>query len=399
VAAVAIVLGCVLAPVSVLAVGIANQVSNTDRYVANVTPLISEPSIQAALSAKITAEITSRVDIKAYTADASAELAKANLPRLSNLVATFSGPIANGINGFIGTAVARIVASPAMATLWVQGNRVAHAGLVRVLSGQGNGTFSVVNGEVVLSLAPMITEVKDRLSARGLTIVDKIPPVNATFPLFAAPNLQKAQHGYRLLLTLKWVLPILSIALLVGGILVARVRRHALIGAALGFAASMLVLAAGLAIARTIYLNSVPATTLPADAAAALYDTLVRFLREALRVLLVIGLVIAVGAFLTGPSGAAVRTRRAVTSSIGRLRARGEEAGMNTGPVGEWTAAHKRILRVAAVGLVALIFVFAGQPTLALTIWLVIILLLALGIIELVGGGGRPTASAAAPDQ
>ena len=52
--AVAIVLGCVLAPLSVLGVWAANQVSNTDRYVANVTPLIGNPAIQAALSAKIT---------------------------------------------------------------------------------------------------------------------------------------------------------------------------------------------------------------------------------------------------------------------------------------------------------------------------------------------------------
>jgi hypothetical protein len=45
VAAVAIVLGCVLAPISVLGVWAANQVSNTDRYVANVTPLIGNPAI------------------------------------------------------------------------------------------------------------------------------------------------------------------------------------------------------------------------------------------------------------------------------------------------------------------------------------------------------------------
>jgi hypothetical protein len=50
-AAVAITIGCVLAPVSVLAVWASNQVSNTDRYVANVAPLISDPSIQSALSA------------------------------------------------------------------------------------------------------------------------------------------------------------------------------------------------------------------------------------------------------------------------------------------------------------------------------------------------------------
>ncbi len=108
------------------------------------------------------------------------------------------------------TTVARAVASPAMATLWVTANRTAHAGIVRVLSGQGNGTLSVVNDKVVLNLGPLITQVKQDLVARGLTIADKIPTVNATFPLFAAPNLAKAQQGYRLLTTLKWVLPLLS---------------------------------------------------------------------------------------------------------------------------------------------------------------------------------------------
>ena len=112
----------------------------------------------------------------------------------------------------------------------------------------------------------------------------------------------------------------------------------------------MLVLAVALAIARGIYLNSVPQSVLPADAAAALYDTLVRFIRDGLRVLLLVGLVVAAGAFLIGPSAAAVRTRRAVGSGIGWVRARGERAGLRTGPVGTWIGAHKTLLRVAAVG-------------------------------------------------
>ena len=64
-AALLIVLGCILAPVSVLGVWAANQVSNTDRYVANMQPLIHEPAIQSALSARITAEIESRIDVPA----------------------------------------------------------------------------------------------------------------------------------------------------------------------------------------------------------------------------------------------------------------------------------------------------------------------------------------------
>jgi len=132
-------------------------------------------------------------------------------------------------------------------------------------------------------------------------------------------------------------------------------------------------------------------------AAAALYDTLIRFIRQGLRVILVVGLVIAAAAFFIGPSAAAVRSRRTVTSGIDWVRTRGEHAGVRTGPVGEWTGAHKTILRVGAVALVALIFVFWGQPTVAVVIWLVVLLLVLLGLIELIGGRSGGTAPAANP--
>jgi hypothetical protein len=397
VAALLITLGCILAPVAVLGVWAGNQVSNTDRYVANMTPLISDPSIQAALSARLTTEITTRIDAKARTAQVAAELKRNNLPRLSALLDNFSGPIADGINGFVGTSVSRIVASPAMATLWVQANRTAHAGLVRVLSGQGNGALAEQNGQVVLQLGPLVTQVQQQLTARGLTLASKIPTVNATFPLFEAPNLAKAQQGYRLVNTLKWVLPFLSLLLMAAGVFVARGRRHGLIGAALGLSASMLVLAVALLIARSIYLRSVPQSALPADAAAALYDTLVRFIRDGLRVLLLVGLVVAVGAFLTGPAAAAVRARRTTRAGIDWTRGRFERAGVHTGPAGEWVGAHKAVLRGAAVALAALIFVFWGTPSLALVIWLVVLLLVVLAIIELLGGRSAPRAEGSAP--
>jgi hypothetical protein len=63
VAVLLIVGGCVLAPVSVLAVWTANQVSDTGRYVANVAPLIKDPAIQNALTDKLTTQI----DVKRLT--------------------------------------------------------------------------------------------------------------------------------------------------------------------------------------------------------------------------------------------------------------------------------------------------------------------------------------------
>jgi type VI protein secretion system component VasK len=55
VAALLLVLACVLAPLGVVAVWARNQVTNTDRYVATVAPLASDPAIQQAITDRITA--------------------------------------------------------------------------------------------------------------------------------------------------------------------------------------------------------------------------------------------------------------------------------------------------------------------------------------------------------
>ena len=101
----------------------------------------------------------------------------------------------------------------------------------------------------------------------------------------------------------------------------------------------MLVLAIALLIARSIYLSSVPTSTLPTDAAAAVFDAMVHFIKEGLRAVLALGLVVAIGAYFTGPSHTAVATRSGLKSGIEWIRHFGERHGMSTGPVGQWTYA------------------------------------------------------------
>jgi hypothetical protein len=386
VAALLIVLGCVLAPLSVLGVWTANQVSDTNRYVENVTPLIHDPAIQHALTDKITNEIVAAINVPALTSQAAAALNQKGLARVATLVKGFSGSLNSAVAGYVHSQIARIITGPRMANAWVQVNRVASQAIVAVLSGRGGktGAVGVSNGQVTLDLAPLEAVAKQDLVAHGLTIADNIPIVHATFALFPSKNLAKAQQAYRLVNDLKIVLPILTLVLLGLGVLAARGHRRALIGAGLGFAASMLVLGAGLAIARAFYLNSLPASA-PADAAAAAFDILVRFIRTALRTLLVVGLVVAIGAFFTGPAAAAAKTRSAFSSGLGWLRRGGESAGLRTGPVGRWTYSHRHALRIVAVALAALIFVFWGRPTASVTIVIAVLLLVALGLIELIG--------------
>jgi hypothetical protein len=390
------VLGCVLAPLSLLGVWAGNQVSDTARYVENVEPLVHDPAVQNALTDKITNAITTQVNVTGRADQAAAALTSKGLPRVGTLLKNFAPQISSAFTGFVHTQVHKVVTSPRFAQLWVQANTRIHTQLVKVLSGQGSSSVSIKNGQVVLNLGPFITLVKQDLAGRGLSIVSKLPAINPTFTLFSAKYLVKAQGGYRAVNNLKIVLPILMVLLLAAGVYVARRHRRALIGAGLGLAASMLVLAAGLLIFRSIYLGSVPDNVLPSDAAAALFDTFVRFIKDGLRLVLVIGLVIAAGAFLTGPSVTAVRTRGAFTSGFGRLRHGAEHLGVRTGPVGTWTYAHRRALRISAVALAALIFVFWGEPSAVAVIVIVVLLLVVLGLIELIGS--RPPASTTPPD-
>jgi hypothetical protein len=396
VALVVIVVGCLLAPVSVLAVWTANQVSSTSRYVDNMEPLVHDPAVQNALTDKITTEITTHLNVTAYTDQAAALLTSHGLPRVGALLQTFGPSISGAVAGYVHGQVHTIVTSPQFAHIWVRANTAVHQELVKALSGQGGGSVSVSNGQVVLSLGPFINLIKQDLIKRGFTIVSKLPAINPTLSLFSAKYLVKAQSGYRLINDLKIVLPILALLLLAIGVYVARSHRRALIGAGLGLAASMLVLGAGLVVFRSVYLNSVPNNVLPANAAAALFDTLVRFIREGLRTILVAGLVIAAGAFLTGPSVSAVRTRHAFTSGLAWVRHGGEHAGLRTGPVGTWTYAHRKGLRISAVALAALLFVFWGRPTAVVVVVIAILLLVVLGLIELIGSrpAGQPAAAA-----
>ena len=387
VAVLLIVLGCVLAPLAGVAVWARNQVTNTDRYVATVAPLASDPAIQQAITDQITAQVFTYIDVQALTTQVvdalSARVEGRGLPpQAAAALQGLAGPIANGVQGFVRTQVERIVQSQAFEDAWIQANRVAHEALVKALTGEGGGAVTVENDTVILNLGPFIQTVKQQLVAQGFTLAERIPQVDKSFVLFQSEDITRARSAFNLLNTLGIWLPVLAIVLLVLGVYVAKDHRRALVGAALGVAVSMVVLALALTIFRSIYLDAVPASVLPHDAAAVLYDTIVRFLRLGLRTILVLGLVVAVGAFLTGQSVTAVKTRTGLANAIGWGA---DRAGFSTGPVGAWVYANKRALRIGAVTLAALVLVFWWRPTGKVVLGLTLALLVVLAIIEFLG--------------
>src|SRR4051795_13539330 len=97
-AVVLIVLGCVLAPVAGVSVWVHNQVSNTDRFVRTMSPLIDDPDVQARLTDRLTSTVFQYVDVQSLEDDAVKALAAQGLPpdlvdRINTLTPTLTSAV------------------------------------------------------------------------------------------------------------------------------------------------------------------------------------------------------------------------------------------------------------------------------------------------------------------
>jgi hypothetical protein len=340
-----IVLACLLAPVSVASVWASREISNTDQYVKTVAPVIHDPGVQKAIANEVTTAIMQNLDVQGLTSDALQTVAQQpNMPpRVASALPALAIPLTRGIESFTRTQATNLVSSAGFAKVWDQVNRTAHTQVVTLLEGNQGGAISAQGDSITLNLGPVIAQVKDRLVAQGFSLASRIPTVDKSFVLVQSGAVTNAQRFYSVLTTLGAWLPFVALALLAAGVYLARDRRAALLRGSLGVAGAMLLLGLALTLARILYVETTPAGILTSESAGNVFETLVRFLRTGVRTTGVLALVVALGAFLSGPSGASVRTRATMRRGIGSLRGGAESAGFHTGRFGAGllVAAHR----------------------------------------------------------
>ena len=396
-AAILVTLACVLAQLSVASVWASNILSDTDQYVETVAPLADDPAVQNAIANEVTAAIFEDLDVEAVTTQALETIASQPdvPPRVADALPGLAAPITNGVESFTRDQVETILASPQFATLWAEVNRIAHDQVVTLLEGNEGGAVSAQGDTITLNLAPIVAAVQDRLVDRGFDLAANIPTVDRSFVLVQSDAIADAQGFYSLLNTLGVWLPIAALALFVAGVVLARDRRRALIKGSLGLAGAMILLGVALALGRMWYVGTTPANILTETAAGNVFDTMVRFLRTGIRAVGVLALVVAIGAFLAGPSTAAVKTRATLERGIGSAREGAEGAGWETGRVGTWTYAHKRALQVTAAIVGGLVLIFWTQPSGWVVLWIAVAVVLALAVIEFLAQPPAPAIPAA----
>ena len=391
--------GGLLAILSLLTIWLRAELLDTDTYVASISPVATNPAVQASVANSLTNQIFTKVDVQGQLRDALPPKAASLAPQL-----------ADGLRSFTQKVSLRVVSSKQFEDLWIGANRRAHEQIVAVLTGQPgpHGAVSTAGGKVTLDLSSAVATINQKLLSSGISVFQGSTvsgPNGGQVVLVKSSQLESLQGVVRVFRHLTVLLPILTVLCLAGAVFASRDRRRGLVRAGRAVLVAMVILTVLLLLIRAVYFKGVVTPTFSKDAASALFAGLLGFLRISIVVSFLVGLVVALGAALAGPSRPAVWVRESAVGSVRFVGQHAKEGRAGLGPVGPWVGRYRSALRIGIVVL-GLVVLFAwSNPGVWVVLGVILGVLLLLWAVEAIargypsaeGAGDEPTSEPPSP--
>ena len=349
-------------------------VYNTDRYLAVVGPLASDPAIQEALARQLTQAVFTATDVQAKVQAAIAERA----PRLGFI----AGPLTSSLQGFVQDQAQKVLASDQFQQFWVSANTILQKQVVAVLDGNSD-VLTVQGNQVVFNYLPLLNEALTQLSGTLSAILNRpitlptitpdtvpseavaslqtalgvtLPPTFGSVTLFQSDELTSVQDAVSIFnktMILAIVLFILGVAL---ALVLSTNRRRTLLQLVTALIV-VVVLERRFAIAQA---SNVVDMAKPENQAAvqAIIGAFLSSLLLATKRILWVLFVVLIVAVVTAPYPWAVRAR-AWVRDVGRAGV-GAVRGAEVGPAAAWIGARRDALMLAGAIVAAIILLFAS---------------------------------------
>lgn len=359
-----IIVAALLVPVSIVSAWARTELVDETAFVSTFAPLAQDPAVQALIVDRATTAIDESLDLQGLTDDLFDGLEGLGLPpRATAAIDLLRGPAVEGLRGLVGTSVTQLVDSDVFASVWETALRASHRGLAAAATGTTpTGAVTISDsGEIGISLAPIIDEVKERLVAQGVGFASAIPSVDRTIVLVQSDALVSVRIVYGIAATVGWWLPLVTLALFIGGVLLARRKSVALVGTGVAIAIGGGTLAVALAVGATVASIAASRLAIPITAVDAIYEQIVTAMRDTAAVVALIGVLLAILAWVQGRSSAAVAIRTGATGVNDRLRSSLRSSGVDTGRVGRWMYTYRLLVRVVLATL-AILWLLALRP-------------------------------------
>lgn len=190
-----VVLGSVLAFLSVFAIWVERQALNTNDWVDTSDRLIQNDEIRSAVGDYLVEQLYDNVDVEK-------EL-EGILPGETKELA---GPVSGGLRQVAGAGAEKLLETTTAQNLWKDANRAAHEQLLAVLEDKGEAV-STANGEVTLNLGSLVTNLAEQVGI-GVQLAERLPPDAGQVTILRSDQLKTAQDiavgikGLALLLSL-----------------------------------------------------------------------------------------------------------------------------------------------------------------------------------------------------
>jgi hypothetical protein len=352
-----VVLGCLVLLIANLAVFARILVFDTDTFADTLAPEQPDEEVIAGVADALSDQIV--------TATAVEDRIQELTPRDNALVAATA---ANAAENIIDNTVRTVMQSDRFRDLWRNVVERAHGQFVALVDGD-------TRQPVQLDLRPAVERVDQSLEDRGIDLIDDatIDEVGEVVALRRS-QIDDVRESLDLAKSLVIALPIAAIVLIAAGVVLAPDRRRMLARAGVGIVVAMILTAVALRIVRRVITDRVEVDE-RRQAVESLWGRLFETLFQQTAALVALGLVIALGAWLAGPSRLAVRLRARVKSlgAGGKAEPAAEPSGL-----ARLLGAHRTGVRLGILAVAAAVLLLLPTPS-ALAI--VVVALLALAAI------------------
>ncbi len=299
-----VVLGSVLAFLSVFAIWVERQALNTNDWVDTSGRLIQNEKIRAAVGNYLVDQLYANVNVEK-------EL-EGILPGETKELA---GPVSGGLRQVAGSGAEEVLKSSTAQELWKDANRATHEQLLAVLENKKEAV-STEEGKVTLNLGSLVTNLASQVGI-GAQLAEKLPPDAGQITILRSDQLKTAQGIVVAIKGLALVLSLLTLLCLGLAIYISREGRWVTvlfcgIGlVAAGFAAIVFrSIAGGIVVDQLVSEESVK------PAAEAAWSIGTSLMVSIATTVIVFGVLAGIAGWLGSPTGSARASRRFVAPAL-----------------------------------------------------------------------------------
>ena len=301
--AVLILLGSLVIIGANLAFWMRGTILNTERWVSTVGPLTQNEVIVDTLTGYVVVEVFEAVDVQGVAEEI-----------LPERVAFLSVPLTVALQDAVRDAVSNAVQSDEVNAAWIAANRTVHRFVIGVLRGEGDVVY-VRGGQLTLDLSDLFGSIISRV---GLDRLDRFQGEDlGKFVLLESRQVAAVQSALALLDGMSWLLLIVALVLYFVAWLVSLWRNNTVLWIGVGVASAMALVLIVLAVAKPMVLAYIVDPVIRAFGGE-IWGLILRGLIVQTVVVGIVGLLIALVAWLAGPHSRAVAIRSGVSGWIGR---------------------------------------------------------------------------------